>query len=334
MTSSIPMAAVFGCAGPELQAEEAAFFRDANPLGFILFARNCKSPKQIRRLTSALRITVGRADAPILMDHEGGRVQRLPSPPWRKVAAPAQFGSLPENLAAAAVTINAKLMAFELLELGINVNCVPCLDVNDPKGHKVIGDRAYSANPTVVAKLGRAAADGLLAGGVLPIIKHIPGHGRATVDSHSELPIVKACGEELADRDFRPFEDLADLPLGMTAHVLFSSLDPEVPGTLSEKIISQVIRQQIGFNGLLFTDDLSMKALGGAISNRMNRALKAGCDVALHCNGQAEEMHSIAENCPPLSKQAQLRWGTALKFRQEPQAQSRDALLAELEGII
>ena len=328
------MAAVFGCAGPELQAEEAAFFRDANPLGFILFARNCKSPKQIRRLTSALRITVGRADAPILMDHEGGRVQRLPSPPWRKVAAPAQFGSLPENVAAAAVTINAKLMAFELLELGINVNCVPCLDVNDPKGHKVIGDRAYSANPTVVAKLGRAAADGLLAGGVLPIIKHIPGHGRATVDSHSELPIVKASSEELAGRDFRPFEDLADLPLGMTAHVLFSSLDPEVPGTLSEKIISQVIRQQIGFNGLLFTDDLSMKALGGAISNRMNRALKAGCDVALHCNGQAEEMHSIAENCPPLSKQAQLRWGTALKFRREPQGQSRDDLLAELEGII
>ena len=334
MTSSIPMAAVFGCAGPELQTEEAAFFRDANPLGFILFARNCKSPKQIRRLTSALRITVGRADAPILMDHEGGRVQRLPSPPWRKVAAPAQFGTLPENVAAAAVAINAKLMALELLELGIDVNCVPCLDVNDPEGHQVIGDRAYSNNPTVVAKLGRAAADGLLAGGVLPVIKHIPGHGRATVDSHFELPIVKACGEELADRDFRPFEDLADLPLGMTAHVLFSSLDPDVPGTLSEKIISQVIRQQIGFNGLLFTDDLSMKALGGAISNRMNRALKAGCDVALHCNGQAEEMHSIAENCPPLSEQAQLRWGTALKFRREPQAQSRNALLAELEGII
>ena len=328
------MAAVFGCAGPELQAEEAAFFRDANPLGFILFTRNCKSPKQIRRLTTALRITVGRADAPILMDHEGGRVQRLPSPPWRQVAAPAQFGMLPKNVAAAAVTINARLMAFELLELGVDVNCVPCLDVKDPEGHQVIGDRAYSDNPTVVAKLGRAAANGLLAGGVLPIIKHIPGHGRATVDSHSELPIVRAYGQELVDRDFYPFQELADLPLGMTAHVLFSSLDPEAPGTLSEKIISQVIRQQIGFNGLLFTDDLSMQALGGSISERTGRALKAGCDVALHCNGQAEEMRSVAENCPLMSEQGQQRWETAQKYRREPQTESRDALLAELERII
>ena len=334
MVSRAPMAAVFGCAGPELSQDEAAFFRDCDPLGFILFARNCRSRGQIRRLTGALRQAVGRADAPILMDHEGGRVQRLSNPPWRKVPAPAVLGILPCEDAVAAARLNGRLMAMELLDLGVDVNCVPCLDVNDPAGHQVIGDRAYSSDPSVVAKLGRAQADGMLAGGLLPVIKHLPGHGRAGVDSHLELPVVTASRRELSETDFKPFKDLADLPLGMTGHVLFTELDPSRPATLSKTIIVQFIRQWIGFDGLLFKDDLSMQALGGEIGQRAARALEAGCDIALHCNGKAGEMHAVASACAALSGPAQDRWQRALAARLPPDPDAYEDLRARFEGLI
>ncbi|MBT3331022.1 MAG: beta-N-acetylhexosaminidase [Rhodospirillaceae bacterium] len=326
-----PLAAVFGCAGPVLGPEEAAFFRDSNPLGFILFARNCESPDQIRRLTHDLRSAVGRETAPVLMDHEGGRVQRLATPQWREVPAAAVFGQWAlkdPDAAANAAALNGQLMAMELLELGIDVNCVPCLDVHDPAGNKAIGDRAFSADPDLVTQLGRAQTDGLLRGGVLPVMKHIPGHGRATVDSHLELPVVPVAGEALAERDFRPFAALADLPMGMTAHVLYPSLDPEHPATLSRSIIDTVIRGQIGFDGLLFSDDLSMRALGGSLDQRAAAALAAGCDVALHCNGNGLEMQSIAAVCGPLSEVGQRRWQAAMAYRGQAQAASYEALLA------
>ena len=328
------MAAIFGCTGPELQADEVSFFQDCNPLGFILFSRNCVSPMQIRRLTSDLRSTVGRCDAPILIDQEGGRVQRLPVPPWREVAAPAKFGNLRKDEGIAAVEINARLIAMDLFEIGIDVNCVPCLDVYDGRGHPVIGDRAYSGNPNIVAKLGRATANGLLAGGVLPVIKHLPGHGRANVDSHFKLPMVEASMSELTDRDFLPFTALADLPVGMTAHILFTALDAKFPCTLSNNIISQIIRNQIGFSGLLLTDDISMHALGGNVGELASRSIAAGCDVVLHCNGEIAEMRVVAEHCPPLSEMAQQRWKSAIEYKGQPRPESRNQLLAELRHFI
>ena len=328
------MAAVFGCAGPELSQDEAAFFRDSNPLGFILFARNSQTADQIRRLTDDLRQAVGRDDAPILMDHEGGRVQRLPSPPWRKVPPAAAFGAMPIERAVTAVALNAQLMAMELLDLGIDVNCVPCLDVTDLGGHQAIGDRAFSADPNIVVRLGRAQADGLVKGGVLPVMKHMPGHGRAGVDSHHELPVVTADHAALAERDFQPFKALSDLPLGMTGHILFADFDPDHPATHSQTIISEIIRGQIGFNGLLFTDDLSMQALGGNIAQRGARALTAGCDIALHCNGNAGEMQSLVNNCPPMSDQAQDRWQRALVWRSKMEDGDYEDICAQLDQLM
>ena len=331
------MAAVFGCAGPKLSDEEAAFFRKIDPLGFILFARNCQNPEQIRRLTADLRAAVGRHDAPVLMDHEGGRVQRLAPPQWRKVPAAAAFGRRAEadlSTAVEAAAVNGQLMALELAAIGVDVNCVPCLDITDPAGHQVIGDRAFAADGAVVARLGRAQADGLARGGVLPVIKHMPGHGRATVDSHLELPVVTASREALSGRDFLPFAELADLPLGMTAHVLYPVLDADYPATLSKNIIARVIRGQIGFDGLLFTDDLSMQALGGKIGQRAADALAAGCDVALHCNGEMAEMQAVASACRPLSKDGQRRWQRAQAWRQTAELPPYDDLLAKLDALL
>ena len=337
MTSATPLAAVFGCAGPVLQPDEAAFFRAVNPLGFILFARNCGNPEQIRRLTADLRAAVGRTEAPVLMDHEGGRVQRLPPPQRRKVPAAAIFGRLAHDnvmLAEEAVSLNARLMALDLAALGVDVNCVPCLDVHDPAGHQVIGDRAFSADWDMVARLGRAQADGLRQGGILPVIKHMPGHGRAGVDSHLEMPVVSASREVLANQDFRPFAALADLPLGMTAHLLYPALDPDHPATMSKSIIGEVIRDHIGFDGLLFTDDLSMQALGGCLGQRAAGALAAGCDVALHCNGKWAEMQAVADACQPLSTKAQSRWRRALAWRRRPEPAIYDDLLARLNDLL
>jgi len=307
---SISSAAILGCAGTVLSAEEAAFFRDVKPWGFILFKRNIETPDQVRKLTSALRETVSRPDAPILIDQEGGRVARLQPPHWAKYPPGRAYGELVANdpLVAREITrLGARLIAHDLTSLGINVDCVPVLDVPDPKGHEIIGDRAYGDTPEQVATLGRAAAEGLLAGGVLPIIKHIPGHGRAMSDSHLELPVVKAKLAELDVRDFAPFRVLSDMPMAMTAHVVYTAIDRRRPATTSKKAIKQVIRGSLGFDGLLMSDDLSMKALSGDFKQRAKDSLSAGCDVVLHCNGDMDEMKAVMSGVGKLSKEARRR---------------------------
>lgn len=303
-------AAILGCAGTALLAEEAAFFRDVKPWGFILFRRNIESPDQVRALTAALRATVGRADAPILIDQEGGRVARLQPPHWGQYPPGRAYGELVANdpLVGREITrLGARLIAHDLLSLGINVDCVPVLDVPDPKGHEIIGDRAYGDTPEQVATLGRAAAEGLLAGGVLPIIKHIPGHGRAMSDSHLELPVVKAKLAELEARDFAPFRVLSDMPMAMTAHVVYTAIDRSRPATTSKKAIRKIIRESLGFDGLLMSDDLSMKALSGDFRQRAKDSLAAGCDVVLHCNGDMAEMKAVMSGVGRLSSQAKRR---------------------------
>ncbi len=301
MTGKKPLAAVFGCSGPELTAAERDFFRDADPFGFILFARNCRTPDQVRALTHAMREALGRAAAPVLIDQEGGKVARLRPPHWRAAPSPAVFGRLAEtNRAAAgeAVGLNYRLMAVELGHLGITVDCAPVLDAPGPGADPIIGGRAFArASETaaaIVATLGRAAVEGLLAGGVLPVIKHIPGHGRAMVDSHKALPVVDASWDELRRLDFAPFRALRDAPWAMTAHVVLAAVDPENPATMSAPVIEEVIRGEIGFAGVLISDDLEMAALSGGMGARAAAALAAGCDLVLHCNGTLEEMRDVA----------------------------------------
>jgi beta-N-acetylhexosaminidase len=299
------LAAIFGVAGQTLSGEERAFFRDVQPLGFILFARNVADPDQVRRLVNDLRAAVEHAEAPVLIDQEGGRVQRLRPPHWRAAAPAAKFGALAAARADSgrkAVFLNHQLIGAELMALGIDVDCAPLIDVHQPGAHDVIGDRAFGGDPEQVATLGRAAADGLLSVGVTPIIKHIPGHGRTMVDSHHDLPRVTASHAELSRTDFVPFERLADLPWAMTAHILYEAIDPEQPATLSVKVISEIIRGEIGFDGLLLSDDLSMKALRGSLGDLARRSVAAGCDIALHCNGKMQEMVEVAAGAPPLSK--------------------------------
>lgn len=303
-------AAIFGCEGLTLSDWEAGFFREADPYGFILFARNCADPAQVSALVAGLRGCVGRADAPVLIDQEGGRVARLRPPHWRAAPPAGAFGALarrdPER-ARDAVRLNARLLAAELVRLGITVDCLPVLDLPTPGGHEVIGDRAFGGDPDVVALLGRACCEGLLEGGVLPVIKHIPGHGRATVDSHHRLPVVDAPRAALEAHDFRPFAALADQPWAMTAHVVYSAIDGERPATLSPTVIAEVIRGHMGFDGMLVSDDISMQALSGDIGARAAAALEAGCDVVLHCNGKRAEMRAVAEAVAPMSAAAQRR---------------------------
>lgn len=304
-------AAIFGCAGTEITAEERAFYRETDPLGFILFARNVADPDQMRRLTDALRESVGRDDAPILIDQEGGRVARLKPPHWRAMPPAAKFGEIAATdraRAATAVRINHELLAGELRAIGINVDCTPVLDLKRPETTNAIGDRAFAADPTLVADLGRAAAEGLMAGGVTPVIKHMPGHGRATVDSHLDLPRIDADFDELADSDFVPFRMLNDLPWGITAHLVYKEIDPDRPATLSPKVIAEVIRGEIGFSGLLVSDDMSMKALQGSLDQLAADLIAAGCDIALHCNGKLDEMRLVAAGCGALSPTARLRY--------------------------
>ena len=289
-------ACIFGCAGQTLSDTERDFFRDVQPWGFIVFRRNIDSPDQLRRLTEALRDTVGRVDAPILIDQEGGRVQRMRPPHWPVYPPSRAYGKVAGGIFAQreAARLGARLMAHDLAAVGVNVDCVPVLDVPAANGHEVIGDRAYAADAGAIAVLGRAAAEGMIAGGVLPVIKHIPGHGRARADSHLELPVVSAAREELEAVDFAPFRALSDMPMAMSAHVVYSAIDPDRPGTLSATVITEVIRGAIGFEGLLMTDDLSMNALGGSYTARARDALKAGCDIILHCNGDMDEMKAVA----------------------------------------
>jgi beta-N-acetylhexosaminidase len=307
---AVPAAAIFGCAGPRLSGEERAFFRDVEPLGFILFGRNVTTPAQVRALAGELRDCTGRADAPILVDQEGGRVARLKPPYWRVAPPAAHFGELhardPEA-AIEAARLNARLIAADLTPLGIDVDCAPVLDVPVDGAHNVIGNRAFACDPATVAALGRAQADGLLAGGVIPVMKHLPGHGRARADSHVELPVVEASRAELEAYDFAPFRALADLPWAMTAHVLYRALSGNQPATTSETVVRDVIRGHIGFDGLLITDDLSMQALDGTHAERARAALAAGCDVVLHCNGDMAQMRAIAGVVPVLSAEAQQR---------------------------
>jgi len=310
LLSGAPSAAILGCAGTTLTADEVAFFKDVKPWGFILFKRNIADPEQVRALTAALRDTVGRGDAPILIDQEGGRVARLQPPHWRIYPPGRAYGQLVANdpLTAREITrLGSRLIAHDLRSLGVNVDCVPVLDVPDPEGHEIIGDRAYGDTPEQVATLGRAAAEGLLAGGVLPIIKHIPGHGRAMADSHLELPVVKAKLAELDARDFAPFRVLSDMPMAMTAHVVYTAIDRKNPATTSKKAIKQVIRGSIGFDGLLMSDDLSMKALSGDFKQRAKDSLAAGCDVVLHCNGDMAEMRAVMSGVGKMSKEARRR---------------------------
>ncbi len=289
--------AIYGCAGLVLSAEERDFFRDVKPWGFILFARNVASPDQIKKLVAQLRDTVADAKAPILIDQEGGRVARLKPPQWLARPPAAPFGALhAENpqRAREAVYLNARLIAHDLTQLGINVDCLPVLDVPVPGSHDIIGDRAFAADPTTVIALGRAQIEGLLEGGVLPVMKHIPGHGRAGADSHLALPRVGASLSELSASDFVTFRSLNTCPIAMTAHVVYDSIDPQRPATTSPKVIRDVIRGEIGFEGLLMSDDLSMQALDGPLSLRAKAALFAGCDLVLHCNGDMGEMKDVA----------------------------------------
>ena len=306
-------ACILGCSGLTLTKTERAFFADVKPWGFILFARNIETPRQVRKLTAALRDLVGRDDAPILIDQEGGRVQRLGAPHWRTYPPGRAYGEQADLAVGREMSrLGARLMAHDLAALGINVDCLPVLDVPDPEGHAVIGDRAYAETPQAVAVLGRAAAEGLIAGGVLPVIKHIPGHGRARADSHKSLPVVEAGWDELEARDFAPFRALSDMPMAMTAHVVYAAIDPKRPATTSKRVLRGVIRHAIGFDGLVMSDDLSMKALKGGLRERAEAAIKAGCDVVLHCNGIMAEMKAVAAGTPALAGKAARRAAAAL----------------------
>ncbi|MEX2201661.1 MAG: beta-N-acetylhexosaminidase [Dongiaceae bacterium] len=295
---------IFGCAGTALTPAERELFRKTDPLGLIVFSRNCAEPDQICALVSDFREAVGRPAAPVLIDQEGGRVQRLQPPHWRAAPPPACFGAIAEQdrqRGREAAVLNARLIASELAELGIDVDCVPCVDLRMPGAHQVIGDRALGEDPNLVADMGRAVAEAFLAGGVLPVVKHIPGHGRALADSHHELPVVTASAAELERADFVPFRALADMPWAMTAHVVYTAYDEAHPATLSRRVIDRVIRGHIGFGGVLLSDDLNMKALAGDLGELAASSIEAGCDLALHCNGDLVEMARVAAALRPIA---------------------------------
>jgi beta-N-acetylhexosaminidase len=300
-------ATIFGCAGLDLSAAERAFFREADPFGFILFARNIDTPDQVRRLTADLGEAVGR-DAPILVDQEGGRVQRLRSPHWQEWDPPletvARAGS--PVAAARAMRLRMAVIGAELRAVGIDANCAPVADVARPETHPFLRNRCYGTDPDTVALIARAVADGLMEGGVLPVMKHLPGHGLSHLDTHLDLPTVEASLEELRTVDFAPFRALADLPMAMTAHLVFAALDPGLPATQSPKMID-LIRYEIGFQGLLMSDDLNMQALAGTLADRTTRSIAAGCDIALHCKGDLAEMQMVAAAAGDMTEAAKAR---------------------------
>ena len=332
-----PRAFITGVSGTALTDEERAFLRDQRPWGFILFKRNVDTPEQVTRLVQELRASVGRLDAPVLIDQEGGRVQRLQPPQWPSYPPGAIFSALYDtdrDAGLEAARLSSRLIAADLADLGITVDCLPLADVPVPGADSVIGDRAYGTTPAKVAAIARAVTDGLAQGGVLPVLKHIPGHGRATADSHFRLPTVDTPAAELAGTDFAAFKPLADLPMAMTAHVVFSALDPAQPATTSATIIEQVIRGTIGFRGLLMSDDVSMNALQGSIAERSRASFNAGCDVVLHCNGKLDEMAQVAAESPELAGEALVRADRALASRRTPQPFDRGAARAELDRLI
>lgn len=332
-----PAAVVFGCSGLELSKDERELFRQTDPVGFILFARNISTPNQVRDLTSALRQAVGRKDVLVMIDQEGGRVQRLRPPHWPEYPPMRPFGERAVGdieEAAACIKLNCRLIADDLTSLGIDVNCAPVLDLPAPDGHEIIGDRAFSDDPSVIARLGQAVCDGLMAGGVMPVIKHIPGHGRATADSHVKLPHVDTPLQILEHTDFEPFRALCHAPAGMTAHVVYTAIDAENPGSASPDVIESIIRKYIGFNGLLFSDDVCMKALAGPVDVRVTSVLQAGCDVALHCNGDIDEMKTISANCPGLREDSRDRLISAKSARNDSASIDREAIKCRISAFL
>jgi len=306
---------ITGVSGETLTPAEAAFLKSAAPAGLILFARNCISHEQIRRLVDDARAAVGSDDFLVLIDQEGGRVQRLRPPLGRALPAANAYAQLYADepaVAKEAAFLAARLLADDLKALGINTDCAPVLDVPVAGAHDVIGDRAYGREPEQVAALARAVAEGFMAGGVLPVIKHIPGHGRATADSHLELPVVSEPHAMLSATDFAPFKALRDMPAAMTAHVVFTSIDKDAPASTSRRVTQDIIRGEIGFDGLLMSDDLSMKALTGTFAERTRAVLTAGSDLALHCNGVVAEMEEVAAAAPALEGDALRRFHAAL----------------------
>jgi beta-N-acetylhexosaminidase len=328
---------ITGVSGLELSAAEREFIRGERPWGFILFKRNVETPDQVSALVEELRTCLGEADAPVLIDQEGGRVARLGPPHWPVYPPGAAFGALYDldpALGLQAARLSSRLIAADLIDLGITVDCLPLADVPVAGANAVIGNRAYGTEPAKVAAIARAVTGGLEQGGVLPVLKHIPGHGRATADSHFRLPTIDTPREELERTDFAAFRPLADLPMAMTAHVVFSALDPAQPATTSATIIRQVIRGQIGFQGLLMSDDVSMNALAGSIAERTRAIVNAGCDMVLHCNGKLNEMRDVARETPELTGEALQRASRALASRKPPEPLDRPAARAELDALL
>lgn len=324
-------AAIFGCAGPALLPDERAFFRDADPFGFILFARNVESPDQLRRLTADLRAAVGR-DAPILIDQEGGRVQRLRSPHWREWAPPLDIVEAAGSVEAAERIMRARMRVIgaELRAVGIDANCAPLGDVARAETHPFLRNRCYGSDPDTVARIARAVAEGLKDAGVLPVVKHLPGHGLSHLDTHLDLPTVDASLDALRAVDFAPFRALSDLPMAMTAHLVFAALDPGLPATQSP-IMIRLIREEIGFQGLLMSDDLNMEALKGSLADRTARTMAAGVDIALHCKGDLAEMQAVAAAAGAMTPAARARAKAALSARTP--ALPLDAALAGLADV-
>jgi beta-N-acetylhexosaminidase len=331
-------ALIAGLSGEVLTADEQAYLRDVRPAGVILFARNCSSPEQIRKLVDAACSAISSGGVLVLIDQEGGRVRRLRPPQWRELPAAAAFARLRDEdrrQGERAAWLAARLTAQDLRSLGINTNCTPVLDLKVEGAHDIIGDRAYGSTPAEIAGLARAVAEGHLAGGVVPVIKHIPGHGRALADSHFELPLVDTSRAELSATDFAPFRALAEMPAAMTAHVVYSAIDPDLPGSASARVTAEVIRGEIGFDGLLMSDDLGMKALSGSFGERARAVIAADSDIALHCSGNFEEMYAVAAGVPPLAGRALDRFEACLAItrRIEPfDVAEAEAALAAVIG--
>ncbi len=324
-------ATILDADGFRLSADEVAFFRDADPYGFILFARNIDTPDQVRALCADMRNAVGR-ECPITIDQEGGRVQRLRAPTWREWLPPLDFVTAAGDQAERAMYLRGRIIADELRAVGVDSNCAPMVDIATDTTHDFLRNRCYGFDAATVATLGRAMGQGMLDGGVLPVVKHIPGHGRATLDSHFDLPRVDAPAEALMPTDFAPFKALADMPMGMTAHLVYEAYD-DAPATLSPKMM-KVIRDDIGFDSLIMTDDISMKALSGSLTDLSRAALDAGCDVILHCNGTLAERMEVATAAGQMTDAAQARADAALAMRHAPDDIDISAADAELEALL